>query len=397
MTYLDHNAITPVRPEAREAVLHALDRFGNPSSVHRAGRDARDVLDLARDRVARALGARPRDVVFTSGATEGAALAIRGALGAALVSGSPSPREAGLGRGPTERRRLVVTAVEHPCVLGLARELEKSGVPLTVVAVDRRGEVDPAAFRAALGPDVAVACAMRANNETGVILPVPALAAAAREAGALFLCDAVQAVGKIDVDVRTLGADLVLLTGQKLGGPRGAGVLWIAPETRLAPLLGGEQERGRRAGTENLPGIAGLGAAIEVAVARREAEEARVGALRDRLERGLLASVPRARVNGAGAPRLPNTSSVVFEGCDAETLLVAMDLDGLCASAGSACHSGSTRPSGVLLAMGLSPAEARATIRLSLGWTSTDADVDAALRILPPLVERVRREVRIDG
>jgi cysteine desulfurase len=382
--YLDHNAITPVRPEAREAVLLALDRFGNPSSVHRAGRDARDLLDLARDRVARALEARPRDVVFTSGATEGAALAIRGALGAA-----------GLGRGPDGRRRLVVTAVEHPCVLGLARELEKGGVPLTVVAVDRRGEVDPAAFRAALGPDVALACAMRANNETGVILPVPALAAAAREAGALFLCDAVQAVGKIDVDVRTLGADLVLLTGQKLGGPRGAGVLWIAPETRLAPLLGGEQERGRRAGTENLPGIAGLGAAIEVAVARREGEEARVGALRDRLERGLLAAVPDARVNGAGAPRLPNTSSVVFEGCDAETLLVAMDLDGLCASAGSACHSGSTRPSGVLLAMGLSPAEARATIRLSLGWTSTDADVDAALRIIPPLVERVRREVKM--
>jgi cysteine desulfurase len=375
--YLDHNAITPVRPEAREALLLALDRFGNPSSVHRAGRDARDVLDLARDRVARALGARPRDVVFTSGATEGAALAIRGALGAA------------------GRRRLVVTAVEHPCVLGLARELEKAGVPLTVVPVDRHGEPDPAAFRGALGPDVALACAMRANNETGVILPVPELAAAAREAGAVFLCDAVQAVGKIDVDVRTLGADLVLLTGQKLGGPRGAGVLWIAPETRLAPLLGGEQERGRRAGTENLPGIAGLGAAIEVAVARREEEAARIGGLRDRLERGLLAAVPRARVNGAGAPRLPNTSSMVFEGCDAETLLVAMDLDGLCASAGSACHSGSTRPSGVLLAMGLSPGEARATVRFSLGWTSTGDEVDAALRTIPPLVERVRREVKI--
>jgi cysteine desulfurase len=204
----------------------------------------------------------------------------------------------------------------------------------------------------------------------------------------------VQAVGKIEVDVRTLGADLALLTGQKLGGPRGAGALFVAPGTRLAPLLGGEQERGRRAGTENLPGIAGLGAALEVAVARRAADAERVGALRDRLEAGLLATVPRARVNGAGAARLPGTSSIVFEGCDAEALLMAMDLDGLCASAGSACHSGSTRPSGVLLAMGLSEEEARSTIRFSLGWTSSAEDVAGALALVPPLVERVRREIR---
>ena len=378
MIYLDHNAITPVRPEAKAAVLLALEAFGNPSSIHRAGRDARDVLDLARDRVAHALGARPAEVVFTSGATEGAALAIRGALGAA----------------PTGRRRLVVTAVEHPCVLSLARQLAGAGTPLTIVPVDPEGAVDVASFRAALGPDVALACAMRANNETGVVLPVPELAAAAREASVPFLCDAVQAVGKIAVDVRTLGADLVLATGQKLGGPRGAGLLWIAPGLRLAPLFGGEQERGRRAGTENLPGIAGLGAALEAVCGRRAEEAERVGALRERLEAGLLAAVPRTRVNGGRAPRLPGTSSLAFEGCDAETLLMAMDLEGLCASAGSACHSGSTRPSGVLLAMGLSDADARATIRFSLGWTSTDADVVAALAIVPPLVERVRREVR---
>jgi len=376
--YLDHNAITPVRPEAKEAVALALEVFGNPSSVHRAGRDARDLIDLSRDRAANALGARAQDVVFTSGATEGAALAIRGALGAA----------------PTGRRRLVVTAVEHPCVLSLARQLAGAGTPLTIVPVDPEGAVDVASFRAALGPDVALACAMRANNETGVVLPVPELAAAAREASVPFLCDAVQAVGKIAVDVRTLGADLVLATGQKLGGPRGAGLLWIAPGLRLAPLFGGEQERGRRAGTENLPGIAGLGAALEAVCGRRAEEAERVGALRERLEAGLLAAVPRTRVNGGRAPRLPGTSSLVFEGCDAETLLMAMDLEGLCASAGSACHSGSTRPSGVLLAMGLSDADARATIRFSLGWTSTDADVVAALAIVPPLVERVRREVR---
>jgi cysteine desulfurase len=378
MIYLDHNAITPVRPEAKEAVRLALDVFGNPSSVHRAGRDARDVLDLARDRTAAALGARPQDVVFTSGATESAALAIRGVLGAAAPG----------------RRRLVVTAVEHPCVLSLARALEREGTPVTVVRVDGRGRIDPAEFRAAMGPDVALACAMRANNETGVLLPVPELAAAARDAGAPFLCDAVQAVGKIEVDVRTLGADLVLATGQKLGGPRGAGVLWIAPGLRLAPLTGGEQERGRRAGTENLPGIAGLGGAIEAAVARRAEEAERIGLLRDRLEAGLLRSVPRTRVNGAGAPRLPGTSSLVFEGCDAEALLIAMDLEGICASAGSACHSGSTRPSGVLVAMGLSDADARATIRFSLGWSSTDADVDGALAIVPGLVARVRGAIR---
>jgi cysteine desulfurase len=328
--------------------------------------------------VARALGAAAGDVVFTSGATEAAALAVRGALGAA----------------PPERRRLVVTAVEHPCVMGLARALEAAGVPLTVVPVDGRGLVDPERFGAALGRDVALACAMRANNETGVLLPVSALAAAAHEAGAVFLCDAVQAVGKIEVDVRTLGADLLFLTAQKLGGPRGAGALWIAPGLRLAPLFGGEQERGRRAGTENLPGIAGLAAAIEAAVATRPAEEVRVTALRDRLERGLVAAVPRTRVNGAAAPRLPGTTSLVFEGCDAEALLLAMDLEGVCASAGSACHSGSTRPSGVLLAMGLPDADARSTIRFSLGWSTTAADVDGALRIVPPLVERVRREIR---
>lgn len=378
MLYLDHNAITPMRPEAIAAVRGALEVFGNPSSVHAAGRAARDLLDGARARVAAALGAKPGDVVFTSGATESAALAIRGVLGAA----------------PEGRRRLVVTSVEHPCSLALARTLERGGTPLTIVPVDRRGLPDPEAFRAALGRDVALACAMRANNETGVLLPVEALAAAAREVGAPFFCDAVQAVGKIPLDVRTLGADLVALTGQKFGGPRGAGALWVTPGLRLAPLFGGEQERGRRAGTENLPGVAGLAAALEVAVARLPVEGPRIGGLRDRLEAGLLAAVPRVRVNGATAPRLPGTLSLVLEGCDAEALLMAMDLEGVCASAGSACHSGSTTPSGVLLALGLSEADARSTLRLSLGWSTTDAEIDAALRLLPPLIARVRAAIR---
>lgn len=377
MIYLDHSAITPVRPAAMAAVRAALEVFGNPSSVHAAGRAARGVLDDARAAVAAAIGAKPAELVFTSGATESAALAIRGLLATA----------------PAGRRRLVVTSVEHPCVLSLARALERTGTPLTVVPVDRRGLVDPEAFRAALGPDVALACAMLANNETGVILPIPKLAAAARDAGVPLFCDAVQAVGKLEVDVRTLGASLVALTGQKFGGPRGAGALWVAPGLPLAPLAGGEQERGRRAGTENLPGIAGLGAAIAAAVAARAEESPRVERLRDRLEAGLLAAVPGTRVNGAGAPRLPGTSSLTFEGCDAEALLMAMDLEGLCASAGSACHSGSTKPSGVLLALGLSEAEARSTIRFSLGWTTTAEEIETALRIVPPLVERVRRSI----
>ena len=377
MIYLDHNAITPVRPEARAAVARALEVFGNPSSVHAAGRAARDLLDGARAEVAAALGARPGEIVFTSGATEAAATAIRGVLAAA----------------PAGRRRLVVPAVEHPCVLSVARQLAREGVPVTVVPVDRRGLVDPEAFRAALGPDVALACAMHANNETGVLLPVRELALTAREVGAPLLCDAVQAAGKTELDVRELGAELVTITGQKLGGPRGAGALWVAPGLRVAPLLPGEQERGRRGGTENLPGVAGLAAALTAAVRERPAQEARLGALRDRLEAGLLAAVAGARVNGAGAPRLAHTTSITFPGADGETLLIALDLAGLCASAGAACHSGSTSPSGVLLAMGLSQADARATLRFSLGWTTTAEEIEEALRLVPPLVARVRENV----
>ncbi|HVI74188.1 MAG TPA: cysteine desulfurase family protein [Anaeromyxobacteraceae bacterium] len=377
MHYLDHNAITPMRPEAKAAVTAALDVFGNPASVHAAGRAARDLLDHARAQVATALGARLPEIVFTSGATEAAALAIRGVLGAA----------------PAGREDLVVTSVEHPCVLGLAESLRAGGRNVTVLPVDGRGVPDLAAAAEAVTPRTALVCAMVANNETGVLLPVRELAALARDRGALFFTDAVQAVGKVELDVRTLGADLLALTGQKFGGPRGAGALWVKSGLRLAPLLGGTQERGRRAGTENLPGIAGLGAAIEAATARREVERRRVGALRDRLEAGLLAAVPGTRVNGSGAPRLPGTLSVTLPATDAEALLIALDLEGICASAGSACHSGSTNPSSVLRAMGLSVAEARSTLRLSLGWSSDDGDVDAALEAIPRLAARVQAEI----
>jgi cysteine desulfurase len=374
VTYLDHAAVTPMRPEALAAVREALLVSGNPSSVHAAGRAARELLDVSRQRVARALGARPAEVVFTSGATEGAALAIRGALGAA----------------PAGRREVVHTAVEHPCVRDLARTLAAGGVPVVEVPVDGRGLPDLAALDRAVGERTALVCAMLANNETGVLLPVPEVAALARRRGALLLCDAVQAAGKIPVDPGALGADLVLVTGQKFGGPRGAGALWIRPGVALAPVAGGHQERGRRAGTENLPGIAGLAAALEVAVARREEETARTAALRQRLESGLAEAVPGLRLNGAGAPRLPGIASLRFPDADGDALLIALDLEGICASAGAACTSGSTRPSHVLSAMGLSPAEARATLRFSLGWCSEAADVERALEAVPRLLRQVR-------
>jgi cysteine desulfurase len=381
LAYLDHNAITPVRPEAKAAVAAALEVFGNPSSVHAAGRAARDVLDRARGQVAAALGARTSEIVFTSGATESAALAIRGALD----------------RAPAGRDDLVVTAIEHPCVLALARALALAGRRVTFLPVDRRGAPDLEVARAAITPRTALACAMLANNEIGVLPPVRELAAMAHDQGALFFTDGAQAVAKIPVDVQTLGVDLLSLTGQKLGGPRGVGALWVKDGVALSPLAGGTQERGRRPGTENLPGIAGLGAAIEVAVAGQAQEAARVRALRDRLEAGLLARIPGSIANGAGAPRLPGTSSICFAGADAEALLIALDLEGICASAGSACHSGSSRPSEVLTAIGLTPAGARATLRLSLGWTSSDEDVDRALEALPRLVRQVCAAIPAGG
>jgi cysteine desulfurase len=291
---------------------------------------------------------------------------------------------------PEGRTGLVVTAVEHPCVLDLAREISLHGVPVQVVPVDRDGVVDLGALGDAVGRETALVCCMLANNETGVLQPVAEVSDVAHAAGALLLCDAVQAAGKIPVDLPALRVDLGILTSQKFGGPRGAGALWIAPGVRLAPIAGGHQERGRRAGTENLPGLAGMGAALEVAVGALPVDGERIRGLRDRLASGLLAALPGTRVNGAGAGRLPNTLSVTFPGADGEALLMSLDLEGICASAGAACTSGSTTPSHVLSAMGLTVDEARATLRLSLGWSSTDADVDHALRVIPGVVRRVR-------
>jgi len=374
LVYADHHATAPLVPEALEAMLPWLGRPANPSSVHAEGRAARLAVEEAREAVAAAIGARPAEIVFTSGGTESDNLALRGAA-----------REA---RARTGRARVVVTAAEHAAVREAALGLAPEGFEVETLPVDANGLPLPHAP----DPHAALVSMILASNETGAIdEALPTLAAAWRESGALVHTDAVQAVGKVPVDVGRLHVDLLSLAGHKLGGPRGAGALYVRKGTALRPLVsGGGQERGRRSGTENVPAIVGLGAAITRAVAVLEAEGRRLVLLRDRLEAELLRACPGARVNAAAATRLPTASSFLFPGTDAETLLAALDLEGVAASSGSACASGTTAPSRVLLACGLSPAEARSTVRFSLGWTTTDADVDRLLEVVPRLAARVR-------
>ena len=375
--YLDHNATTPVAPAVADATARALrDVFGNPSSVHAWGQEAKTALDEARSAVARLIGAEPTEIVFTSGGSESNNLAIRGVAEAAARGG---------------RRRLVAGAIEHEAVLRTLKALDGQVGSTALVGVDERGVVTPEGLAEALTEDTALVSVMHANNEIGTIQPVAELAALARERGALVHTDAVQSVGKIPVDVRGLGVDLLSLSGHKFNGPKGAGVLWIRRGTRLhAQLTGGRQERNRRAGTENLPAIVGLGAA-----ARRLLEAGRKGAddvtgLRDRLEAGILSGVPGTAVNGGGSPRVGNTSNISFHGVEAESLLIALDLEGIAVSTGSACSSGTLEPSHVLRAMGLSPHRAQNSIRFSLGLGNTRADVDRVVEVLPGIVDRLR-------
>jgi len=375
--YLDHNATTPPAPAVIDAVARAsADVFGNPSSIHAAGQLARRELDEARSEVAALIGADPGEIVFTSGGTEADNLALRGVA------------EASEGR---KRRRLLVGAVEHEAVINTARALGKRGWPVTVVPVDARGVVTREALAPLLDEEVALVSVMLANNETGVVQPVRELAALARARGALFHTDAVQAVAKVAVDVKALGVDLLTLTGHKFAGPKGAGALWVRRGTSMtSPVTGGRQERGRRAGTENVPAVVGLGVAARLARESGVTAATRVGALRDRLEAGILARVPRVAVNGAGAERVPNTSNISFDGVEAESLLIALDLEGIQVSTGSACSSGTLEPSHVLRAMGLPPSRVQASLRFSLGPTNTDEEVSRVLDILPRVVERIR-------
>jgi cysteine desulfurase len=367
--YLDHNATAPIRPEVVEAVAAALRAGGNPSSVHAEGRAARARVEAAREAVAALVGARPREVVFTSGGTEANAMA----LTPALVPVAD--------RRPLDR--LLVAAAEHACVLsgGSFPRDRIETIPVTPGGVADMGWLEGRLARAKEEGERVMVALQAANNETGVLQPVRQAAGLVHDAGGVLHCDAVQAAGKVEIDMAGLGADTLALSAHKIGGPPGAGALVVSPRVHLAePLLrGGGQERGSRAGTENVPGIAGFGAAARAALDALAGEHERLASLRDRLEAGLLALAPEAVVFGRSEARLPNTTLIALPGWRAETALIALDLAGIAASSGSACSSGKVKPSHVLAAMGVEPDLAACAIRLSIGWTSTDAEVNRAL------------------
>jgi cysteine desulfurase len=374
--YLDHAATTPARPEAVAAMLPLLTEGGyNPSSIHAEGRAARAALDDARALVARNLGVQPRAVIFTGGGSESIALALFGAARAAAPG----------------RRHAVTSVVEHHAVLHAMEQLEDDGWTVTRLPVGASGTVDPAAFAAALRPDTALASIMLANNELGSISPIAELAALTKRAGAVFHTDAVQGPALLDVDATALGVDLLSISGHKFYGPKGVGALVVRGGVPLVPLIvGGGQENGLRAGTENVAGIAGLAVALDLARAERAALRARLGELRDRLENGIRAAVPGALINAAGAPRLANLCSVAFADLDASALLIRLDLEGISASAGSACAAGSLEPSHVVAALGVPEPYRTGVIRFSLGRASTSGEIERVLAALPQIVAEVR-------
>ncbi len=374
MIYLDNNASTKVDPEVRAAVAEALELFGNPSSIHAEGRRARRAVEEAREEVARLVGARPEEVFFTSGGTEGNAMAI---FGAAAAGGS---------------RKIVRTGAEHPSVReAFGRAAREFGLEEVVVDPEPSGALDPRAFSAALEGGARLASAMLANNEYGGVFPVEQVAAAAREAGALVHTDAVQAAGRILVDAVRLGVDLLSLSAHKMHGPKGVGALYVRRGVSLEPRTpGGGQERRMRAGTENTAGIVGFGVAARLARERLAADAQAVARLRDRLERSILEGSGGARVVGAGAPRLPNTSAILFEGISGDALAIRLDLEGIAVSVGSACSSGTPEPSPALLALGLDRGDARRVVRLSLSRWTTQEEVDEASRRIAAAVLAMR-------
>ncbi|HEU5002068.1 MAG TPA: cysteine desulfurase family protein [Actinomycetota bacterium] len=379
MPYLDYAATTPVLDAVVEEMLPFLrSAFGNPSSVYAVGREAKKGLEEARERTAAAIGAEPSEIVFTAGGTEADNLAIKGA---AFRARAMRPNA----------NHVITAAVEHHAVLHAAEWLEKQGFRVTFLPVNGDGVVDLDALRRALGPETALVSLMLANNEVGTLQPVAEAAALAHgHSRALVHTDAVQALGKVPVDVGALGVDLASFAAHKIGGPKGTGALYVRRKTPLEAILhGGGQERDLRSGTPNVAGIAGMGVAAEMAAAEVAAEGPRLAALRDRLQAGV-AALPAVTVNGAGAPRVPGTVNVCIEGVEGESLLLMLDAKGVAASSGSACTSGSLEPSHVLLAMGVRPELAHGSLRLSLGRASTDEDVDTVLEVLPPIVERLR-------
>ncbi len=376
--YLDHAATTPVRAEVLEAMLPYFGpRFGNPSSVHRWGREARTALDEARERLARCLGATSDEVVFTSCGTEADNMAVIGVWRARRSSG---------------RRAVVTTPIEHKAVLAAAHEVAKEGGEERLLAMQAGGLVDEGSFDALVTDAVAVCSVMWVNNEIGVLQDVASLAARAKARGVVFHTDAVQAFGKVEVDARTTPFDVLSISGHKIGAPKGIGALFIRRGTPMEPLMfGGSQDRGRRPGTENVAMAIGLARAAELAVAERAHEWATLEAQRDRLEEAILARIPDAVIHGRGSPRAPHITNVSVPGVDSESMLMALDLRGVACSAGSACQSGSITPSHVLSALGVPAELAGAAIRMSLGALTTDAGIDRVAELFPSLVEKARR------
>ncbi len=374
MIYLDHNATTPVDPRVFEAMKPYLtEKYGNPSSIYRAGQDVRKAVEDARDLVAALLGATSREVYFTSGGTESDNTAIKGI---ALNRGSG---------------HVITSAIEHPAVLEAVKWLEKRGFTATYVGVDSDGLVDPREVRDAVRDDTILISIMHANNEVGTIQPIEEIAAIAREKGVPFHTDAVQTAGKLGIDVDAMGIDLLSLSAHKFYGPKGVGALYVRKGTRFDPCVhGGHQERGVRGGTENVAGIVGLGKAAEIAAAEMDEERVRVGRLRDRLERGLAERITDLEFNGHREKRMYNTASVIVKYVEGEAMLLNLDYHGIAASSGSACTSGSLDPSHVLLAMGLPAPTAHGSLRFSLGRGTTEDDIDKVIEVLPPIVEKLR-------
>lgn len=381
MIYFDYNATSPVYPETQAAMAPFLEvHFGNASSVHEVGRRAREAVEGVRRELLKSLGDPQGQIIFTSGGTEADNLALQGVFQYRGLKGA----------------HLVVSSVEHHAGLQTAEALEEEGVRVSYVAVDAEGVVDLNALEAAIGPETRLLSVMHANNEVGTIQPIDEISRIARDRGVLFHTDAVQSFGKVPLDLRQVPVDLVSLSAHKLGGPKGVGALYVAQGVRLAPLLhGGPHEFNLRAGTENVAGIVGMGAALQASL--REGADgtlARVERLRDRLEQGLRERIPELKVNGHPSKRLPGTLNVSFLGCEAETLVMALDLAGICVSTGSACSSGSQEPSHVLIAMNLPSSQVESAIRFSLGWAATEEEVEEALQRIPPIVEQIRKSGR---
>jgi cysteine desulfurase len=371
--YLDNNATTPVLPDVLEAMRpYFTERFGNASSIHHHGQEARAAVDAARDSVAALLGCRASEIIFTSGGTEADNLA---------VTGLTAPGD-----------HIITSSIEHHAVLHAVEHLEKIGRTVTSVPVDGLGLIDPDDVRRALRPNTKLISVMMANNETGVLQPVEEIGRLAAEASILFHTDAVQAAGKVPIDVARIVCHALSISGHKIHAPQGTGALYLRKETRIQPLFrGGTHERSRRAGTENVPGIVGLGKAAEFAQQGfQRGDDKKLAALRDRLQQGILAEIEEAGVNGEGAARVPNTANIYFDHIDGEPLVIALDLKGLAVSGGAACSSGAVEPSHVLSAMGLPPDRARASVRFSLGKQTTAEDVDFALALVPEIVAHLR-------